>query len=48
MTSTTEIKSHVLKEIDKTNVSCDKKGRPTVKKQDRTLLKEAMRKQNNS
>jgi histone H3/H4 len=47
MTSTTEIASQVVKELHKTSVNCDKKGRRTVKKQDRTQLKEAMVKQNN-
>jgi histone H3/H4 len=48
MTSTTEIASNVVEELDKSNLRCDKKGRRTVRKQDRTLLKEAMGKQNNS
>ena len=48
MASTTEIASQVVVELDKTNASCDKKGRPTIKKQGRALLKEAMGKQNNS
>jgi hypothetical protein len=37
MTSTTEIASNVVEELDKNNLSCDKKGRRTVRKQDRTL-----------
>ena len=31
MASTTEIASQVVVELDKTNASCDKKGRPTIK-----------------